>query len=150
VAVNLSAASAFTVTVAYATSAGTATAGSDYTTTSGTLTFAPGVSTKTVSVPIINDRAPESSETIILTLSGPTNATLGSLASATLTILDDETLPPVGDQLYTYDQIDNILSKTGVGAYDYSATQATNAPSTIKYPRSASCPTDRQPSCCCS
>jgi len=120
VAVNLSVASAFTVTVAYATSAGTATAGSDYTTSSGTLTFAPGVSTRTVSIPIINDSAPESSETIILTLSSPTNATLGA-ATTTLTILDDETPAPLGDEIYQYDLLGNIVSKTGVGTYSYSA-----------------------------
>src|SRR5262249_14556356 len=53
--VSLSAASGWTVTVNYATQDFTAVAGSDYTATSGTLTFAPGETTKTVSVPVTDD-----------------------------------------------------------------------------------------------
>ncbi len=125
VAVNLSPASAFTVTVVYSTTNGSALAGilptGDYTGVIGTLTFAPGVSTKTVSVPILNDTAAELSETINLTLSSPTNATLGTPNPATLTIIDDETPPPLGDEIYQYDLLGNIVSKTGVGAYSYSA-----------------------------
>jgi RHS repeat-associated protein len=117
VAVNLSAASAFTVTVQYATSAGTASAGTDYTTTSGTLTFAPGVTSQSVSITILNDTLQESSETITLTLSAPTNATLGAPNPATLTIIDDETPPLPSEAFYSYDQIGNMLSKTGVGSY---------------------------------
>ena len=51
------------VSVAYATANGTATAGSDYTATSGTLVFAPGETSKTVAVPILGDTAYESDET---------------------------------------------------------------------------------------
>ncbi|MFZ6820678.1 Calx-beta domain-containing protein, partial [Undibacterium sp. Ji22W] len=53
--VTLSAASGQTVSVGYNTSNGTATAGSDYTATSGTLTFNPGVTTQTITVNIAND-----------------------------------------------------------------------------------------------
>ena len=60
-----------TVAVDYGTSDGTATAGSDYTTTSGTLTFAAGETTKTVSVPVLDDAIDEDSETFTLTLSNP-------------------------------------------------------------------------------
>jgi hypothetical protein len=99
IAVNLSAASAFTVTVNYATSDGTATAGNDYTSTSGTLAFAPGVTSQSVSITILNDSAAESSKTITLTLSSLTNATLGTPNSATLTIIDDERRKPAaGDE----------------------------------------------------
>ena len=76
-----------TVTVNAATSNGTATAGSDYTATSGTLTFSQGETSKTFFIPIANDHVPESGETVNLTLSNPASgATLGTPATATLTI----------------------------------------------------------------
>ena len=78
-----------TVTVDYATSDGTATAGEDYTDTSGTLEFAAGEMSKTVSVPIADDSAEEADETLTLTLSSPTKATLGD-ATASGTIRDNE------------------------------------------------------------
>ncbi len=64
---------------------------------------------------IQTDIAIESSETINLTLSSPSNATLGT-ATATMTILDDDGGAQPGDERYTYDQIGNIIFKTGVGA----------------------------------
>jgi len=88
--VNLSSASGQPVTVDYATSNGTAAAGSDYTTTSGTLTFNPGETSKTIPVPILDDGATEGDETVNLTLNNPSGATLGAPAAATLTIIDDE------------------------------------------------------------
>ncbi|MBI3354962.1 MAG: hypothetical protein HY034_08775, partial [Nitrospirae bacterium] len=80
------------VAVNYATSNGTATSGSDYTSASGALNWADGdVATKTFTVSIINDILVEGDETINLTLSSPTNgAILGSQSTATLTILDDD------------------------------------------------------------
>ncbi|HEY1600283.1 MAG TPA: cellulose binding domain-containing protein [Pirellulales bacterium] len=93
--VTLSAASTAPVTVKYATANGTATAGSDYTATSGTLTFAAGQTTKQVAVPVIGDTTPESNETFSLVLSSPTGATL-TRATATGTILNDDTSPSTG------------------------------------------------------
>src|SRR4029078_11823151 len=55
ITVTKNAASALTHAVSYATSHGSAVAGSDYTSASGTLTFAPGDSTKTFSVAIADD-----------------------------------------------------------------------------------------------
>ena len=78
------------VTVNYATSNGTAEAGSDYTSTSGTLTFpAGGAATRTVTVPVTDDDDSESAETFTLTLTGAVNAVL-AVASATGTITDDD------------------------------------------------------------
>lgn len=87
--VTLSAASSQPVTVDYATADGTAVSGSDYLPVSGTLTFAPGVTTQTVAVPIVGDAIPEPTETFRLNLSNPTNATLGS-DHGTGTIVDND------------------------------------------------------------
>ncbi len=82
------------ISVDFATSDGTAIAGQDYTSTSGTLTFAQGVTSRTFTIPITNDVLDEASETINLTLSDPTNgAILGTRQTATLTITDDDPLP---------------------------------------------------------
>jgi Ca2+-binding RTX toxin-like protein len=61
-------------TVNYATSDGTATAGADYTAASGTLTFAPGESSKTIDVPVAQDGSNEGVETFALSLSAPHGA----------------------------------------------------------------------------
>ena len=91
--VNLSLPSASTVTVDFATQDGTATAGSDYQAVSGTLTFAPGVTSQTILVPIIGDTLDESDETFTVVLSNPTNVQLGP-SSSTATITDDDAAPP--------------------------------------------------------
>jgi hypothetical protein len=82
--------------VAYATADGTAAAVSDYTATSGTLTFAPGVTSRTFTVAVAADTLDEADETVALSLSAPANATLGTPAAATLTITDDD-VPPVAN-----------------------------------------------------
>lgn len=75
-----------TVMVSYTTNNGTATAPGDYATTSGTLTFGPGVTSQTITVPIVADLVGEPNETFTVTLSTPTNgATLGA-STATVTI----------------------------------------------------------------
>ena len=86
--VMLSAVSANEVTVDYASSNGTATAGSDYTSIAGTLAFSAGETTKTLTVPVLADNTVESNETIILTLFNANNATISN-ATGTLTINDD-------------------------------------------------------------
>ena len=93
--VTLSTASSNQVTVAYATSDGTATAGSDYSSTNGTLTFpVESSASQTISVPVTDDSVDEAeTETFTLTLSGATNASLAGGAAtltATGTITDDD------------------------------------------------------------
>ena len=93
-AVRLSRAATETVTVDYATSDGTATAGSDYSQASGTLTFAVGETAKTVSVTVLDDSHDEGEETLRLTLS---NVSGGNVwlkdATATGTIENDDPMP---------------------------------------------------------
>jgi subtilisin family serine protease len=90
--VTLSEASTSTVSVRFATANGTARAGrnADYLSTSGTLSFAPGETTKTVTVRVNNDSVAEANETFTVQLSSAVNATIAT-ATATGTILDDDT-----------------------------------------------------------
>jgi YD repeat-containing protein len=84
------------VNVSYATNAGTATAGGDFTQTTGTVTFASGSasgSTQSFTVPIISDPTDEANETFTVGLASASGAAIGSPSSTTVTILDDD--PPV-------------------------------------------------------
>jgi len=75
--VTLSQPGALPVTVLYLTADGSATAGSDYTVTFGTLSFAPGETSQPVAVPILGDSLFEPDETFDVVLANPTNATIG-------------------------------------------------------------------------
>ena len=77
------------VTVDYATTAGTASQGSDYTHTSGALTFATNESSKTISVPTVEDTTEEQTETFTVNLSNPSAASIQD-GTATGTITDDD------------------------------------------------------------
>ena len=88
--VTLSNPSVETVTVDFATSDGTATAGSDYVANSGTLTFAPGVTSASVSVSVNGDTAVELSETFTLTLSNSSNASFILRSQTIATITNDD------------------------------------------------------------
>jgi large repetitive protein len=84
--VTLSTAGTQDVTLDYATADGTATAGSDYTNTTGTLTIPAGQLTGTISVPTINDTTPENNETFVVNLTNVNNAVVtDSQGQATLT-----------------------------------------------------------------
>ncbi|MDJ0717271.1 MAG: glycosyl hydrolase family 18 protein [Prochloraceae cyanobacterium] len=87
--VTLSAASTEPITVKYATNNGTATAGSDYTANSGTLTFNPGATSQTIGVAIKGDTQIEAVENFSVKLSDPINAQFAT-SSATGTILNDD------------------------------------------------------------
>lgn len=75
--VSLSQASTQSVTLNYATANGTAQAGADYVAASGSLTFAPGETSKTISVTILADSLIELDETFFINLSGAINGTIG-------------------------------------------------------------------------
>jgi Ca2+-binding RTX toxin-like protein/methionine-rich copper-binding protein CopC len=87
---TLSVASSQTLTVSYATRDGTATAGSDYTPTQGTLSFAAGETTQTLRVSVLGDTRMEGAETLSLDLTWDSTTLAGSSATGTLTILDDD------------------------------------------------------------
>jgi hypothetical protein len=93
ITLTLSSASTQTVTIIYTTSDGTAIAPGDYTSTGGTVTFAPGQVTQTFSIPIAGDSLNENDETFQISLSSPVNATVGIPNPSTVTILDDDTAP---------------------------------------------------------
>jgi len=86
--VTLSSVSTVPVSVNIATANGTATAGLDYTAINVSLTFAPGVTSQVINIPILNDSFNEADETFTLTLSSPTNATLGTTTTVTTAITD--------------------------------------------------------------
>jgi uncharacterized protein YkwD len=114
-----------TVAVHYATGDGSAHAGTDYTATSGTLTFNPGDTSKTFLVPVVNDGVSDGNETVILSLSGPTGgAALGSPTSAVLTITDLPTssvngLPAATNAAsFTVSWSGSDNSGTGIASFD--------------------------------
>ncbi|HKR64434.1 MAG TPA: Calx-beta domain-containing protein, partial [Thermoanaerobaculia bacterium] len=80
-------------TVHFATSDGTAKAGSDYTSASGILSFADGETSKTIPITLNNDALWEGSQTFQITLSEATGAVLGTPQTVTVTIDDDENAP---------------------------------------------------------
>jgi len=92
--VTLSPASGQTVTLNYSTANGSATAGSDYVATSGTLTFNPGDTTKTITVLVNGDTVVEANEDFFVNLSNVVNATIAD-GQGLGTIINDDTFPPV-------------------------------------------------------
>jgi hypothetical protein len=91
--VTLSTSASQTISANFATADGTAVAGTDYTATSGAVTFAPGETTKSIAVPVVGNTVFESTETFALNLSSPSLANLGD-ASGTGTITNDDAAPP--------------------------------------------------------
>ena len=94
--VSLSQASALAVQVAYATANGTASAGSDYTAGSGTVSFAAGETSKTVIVAVSGDTTPEADETFFVDLTSPLNATISDVQGQG-TIQNDDTTISIDD-----------------------------------------------------
>jgi autotransporter-associated beta strand protein len=115
------------VSLSFATADGTAVAGSDYTATNGTLTWASGESgSKSFAVNIAGDTLAEPDETVLLTLAAPTGgATLGTPATAVLTITNDDVSVPISGATKYWDGAGtwtdaNSWSLTSGGPYDQS------------------------------
>jgi hypothetical protein len=96
--VRLTTASAQAVTVNYATVAGTAAAGNDYTASSGVVTFPPGSTAQPVTVPVVTDLLDEADETFTLALSSAAGALMAD-GQGVATITDDDPTPSlsIGD-----------------------------------------------------
>ncbi|CAK0765776.1 MSHA biogenesis protein MshQ [Gammaproteobacteria bacterium] len=95
-AIGVASSANFTTTAGTATSGASCTTGIDYITTSGTVTIAAGSTTGTISVTICGDTTYEVDEAFTVTLSAPTNATLGT-STATGTLLNDDPPQILGD-----------------------------------------------------
>jgi len=144
--VSLDKQSGNTVTVNYAIG-GTAELTSDYTNngggaytiaSNGTVTFDPGDTSKTIILDVVNDTVAENEETVVVTISGPSNANLGT-DSATLSITDTDAQPTVSIDVDSITSAENdkatvtytvSLSKTSTNTVtvDYKVTGLATAP----------------------
>ena len=144
--VTLAPANSRTVTVDYQTADGSAAAGVDYTAASGTVTFAPGETTKTVTVAAIGDTLDEADETFTVSLANPVLAVLGTPATGTGTIQDDDTASlAIGDATVTEGDSGSVASVFTVSlstASSQTVTVQATPPPTAR-PRPA--PTTRPP-----
>ncbi len=130
--VTLSAAASGPVTVAYQTANGTATAGSDYTAKSGTLTFAAGETSKTIDVLVTGDTQVESDETFSVRLTSATGATIAT-AQATGTIKNDDQPPPLPTISIGNATVTEGNSGTVNMTFTVTLSQAATSPVTVQY-----------------
>ncbi len=114
------------VTVSYATSDGTATAPADYQVASGEVTFAPGETSKTITVNVVGDTELEAAETFFVTLSNPVNADIAQGGDrGTGTILDDE--------VRTLTINDRLIAEGGFGMFTVELSSPAAGPITVNF-----------------
>ena len=127
--VTLSRSSDTPVTVDYQTAGGTALEGTDYDAASGTLTFGPGATRRTIEVRTRQDTAAEPNETFTVTLRSPSGATLRD-AGAVGTIIDDDAPDPAGPAL-------TVSDATGVEGevlrFEVTLSRSSDTPVTVDY-----------------
>jgi hypothetical protein len=123
--VTLAPASSQPVTVDYATADGTAVAPADYTATNGTLTFAPGETEQTISVPIVADDVDELDETFFVHLSDASGATI-LLGTAVGTIIDDDGLPTL-----SINDVSLIEGNSGIQQMVFAVTLSPASPDVV-------------------
>ncbi|QFZ92723.2 Calx-beta domain-containing protein [Synechococcus elongatus PCC 11802] len=122
------------LTVAY-TLAGTATNGSDFSQLSGSVTFAAGSNTATVTLSPINDSLVEGDETVVLAIANNASYTIApGQGSATVTIQDNDT-PPVALPVISVIASDAIAAEGGsnTGTFTLSRTGSTTQALTVAY-----------------
>ena len=130
--VTLSAAASGPVTVAYTTSDVSARAGQDYAVRSGTLTFAPGETSKVVLVPVTGDTTVEANETLKLTLSQPTGATIDD-GVAIGTVVNDDTAPPPSLSVGDASSSEGSAATPGHTTFTVSLSSAATGPVTVRF-----------------
>ncbi len=101
---TLSSASSQTISVNHVTATNSATSSSDYVSASGTVTFAPGQTSKPITIQVVGDTAVESNENFFVNLSGSINATVAD-SQGIGTILNDDALPPISDVVWVEDAL---------------------------------------------
>ncbi len=127
--VVLSPTSTEVVTVSYTTTDGTARQSDDYMAVSGTLVFAPGDTSATIAIPIMDDVLTEGHETFGLSITNPVLAHMGSPSSTNITILDDESLPDISLSAARY----TITEGTSEATIRLNLSSACAMPVTIDY-----------------
>ncbi|WP_431303745.1 Calx-beta domain-containing protein [Sediminicoccus sp. BL-A-41-H5] len=127
--VSLSKPATETVTIPWSTQDGTALAGSDYQAASGSLTFAAGETSKTISVTILGDAAVEANETFSLVLGTPTGATLAD-GTGLGTIQNDDVLPSLS---IADAQVSEGNAGTKQMVFTVTLSAAAQAPVTVAY-----------------
>lgn len=113
--VTLSEESGMSVSVDFATSAGTATANEDYVPNSGTVTFEPGVTSQMVLVDVIGDTLEEDDETFFVDLTNPVNASIDDSQGEGLILDDDGAAAVMRIRLEVIDDQGNVVTTVNVG-----------------------------------
>jgi uncharacterized repeat protein (TIGR01451 family) len=134
VTVTLSAPSALTIIVSYGTSNGTAIAGTDFTTASGSLVFAPGTVTRTIPIRIMGDTNNETHETFSVLLSNVTSGVIADGEGLVRLVNDDA--PPGTADYFTWNVVSspqyiNAPFAVTITARDYAGNVATNFTGTV-------------------
>ncbi len=129
---SLSKAAATAVTVAYSTADGTARAGSDYTAASGTITFAPGETSKTISLPVLADTVLEASETVMVNLAQANGAVIGD-AQGVLTILNTGGVAPTPTLSVSDISVTEPVSGSKMVNFTVNLSNSTTGPVQVAY-----------------
>lgn len=115
------------VSVDFAVTGGTATDALDFTGSTGTLFFEDGQTSQTITIPILDDLLPEGDETVLITLSNPDDAGLGTPSTGTLTILDNELAISIVPPSLTINEL------VGTATLTVSRSGPIDAPATVDY-----------------
>jgi len=130
--VSLDRAATTPVTVGYATGGGTATAGSDYTAATGTLTFAPGQTSRTITVPVLADSVAEATETVLISLSQPVGAEIGD-GQGLLSILNTGGVAATPTLSASDISLSEPAAGTRAGNFTVTLSQPTTGPVSVAY-----------------